>query len=85
MSPMMPRRVARPWIAQLPVVTNSVFPNLCVIAYWLNVVKPDNTFSNDLKALLAKYPNVDPAAMGFARNWREEPLWRERHQGAAER
>ena len=76
LSPMMPRRVACPWIAQLPVVTNSLYPNLCVIAYWLNSVKPANTFSKDLKAILAKHPNVDPAAMGFTRNWREEPLWR---------
>ena len=74
-SPKLPRRVSRPWITQMPTVTNSLYPNLCAIAYWLNVIKPDNTFIQDLKALLVKYPNVDPAAMGFSRNWRSEPLW----------
>ena len=62
-------------ITQMPTVTNSLYPNLCAIAYWLNVIKPDNSFIQDLKALLVKYPNVDPAAMGFSRNWRSEPLW----------
>lgn len=62
-------------ITQMPTVTNSLYPNLCAIAYWLNVIKPDNSFMQDLKALLVKYPNVDPAAMGFSRNWRSEPLW----------
>ena len=75
LSPMMARRMPKPWITELPRVTNSIYPNLCCIAYWLNSVEPNNTFVTDVKALLAKYPNVDPAAMGFPRNWRNEPLW----------
>ena len=43
--------------------------------YWLNTINPANTFVKDIKALLAKYPVVDPAAMGFPRGWQNEPLW----------
>jgi len=33
------------------------------------------TFVADLKALLEKYPTVNPIAMGFPQGWQEEPLW----------
>ena len=45
------------------------------MVYWLNNIKSDNTFIADFKNLLIKYPNVDPAAMGFPRGWQNEPLW----------
>jgi len=28
------------------------------------------------KALVAKYPTVDPAAMGCPQGWQQEPLWK---------
>ena len=31
--------------------------------------------ANDIKALVTKYPVVDPMAMGFQRDWQNEPLW----------
>ena len=46
--------------------------------YMLNVLKPNNTFSQDLTTLLGKYPNVDILAilaMGFPIDWLEEALW----------
>ena len=74
-SPKMPQRVPNAWITTMPSVPNSLYPNLCCIIYWLNVVVPTNTFVADFKKLLYKYPNVDPAAMGFPRGWQNEPLW----------
>ena len=74
-SPMMPQRVPNAWITITPPVPNSLYPNLCCIAYWLNVVVPNNSFVKDFKSLLAKYPHVDPAAMGVPRGWQNEPLW----------
>jgi RNase H-fold protein (predicted Holliday junction resolvase) len=47
-----------------------------MIAYLLNVIKRNNGFAQQLKALLAKYPNVDTRAMGFPVDWKDEPLWR---------
>jgi hypothetical protein len=42
----------------------------------LNVIKRNNGFTQQLKALLAKYPNVDIRAMGFPADWLDEPLWK---------
>jgi hypothetical protein len=30
---------------------------------------------NKIESLLRDYPNIDIAAMGFPRNWKNEPLW----------
>lgn len=30
----------------------------------------------NFKSLLVSYPQVDPAAMGFPKDWDSEPLWR---------
>lgn len=75
-APMLPKkRMPLPWISSIPVSTKSLYPHLCCIAYWLNAIDPQNTFTSDIKALLAKYPTVDPAAMGCPRGWQQEPLW----------
>ena len=42
----------------------------------LNSIDSQNTFTSDIKALLAKYPSVDPTAMGFVKDWQNEPLWK---------
>ena len=55
--------------------SDKLYPHLCYIAYWLNSITPSNTFTKDIKNLLEKYPVVDPAAMGFPRGWKNEPLW----------
>jgi hypothetical protein len=41
----------------------------------LNVIQPNNNFAEDLKALMIKYPSVDPNALGFKDNWEHEDLW----------
>ena len=54
----------------------TIYPHLCYIAYWLNSINPANTFTKDIKTLIARYPVVDPAALGCPRGWQDEPLWR---------
>ena len=73
--PVFPRRTTLPWITNRNIHPYKLYPHLCYIAYWLNAINPTNTFTKDIKALLAKYPVVDPAAMGFSRGWHNEPLW----------
>ena len=53
----------------------SLYAQLCCIAYWLNAVDTKNTFVGELKTLLLRNPSIDPAMMGFPTNWRQEPLW----------
>ncbi|MBQ9877354.1 MAG: Abi family protein [Bacteroidales bacterium] len=56
--------------------TAHVYATLCMIKFLQDTVKPTNTFSVRLQALLDNYPIVDPAKMGFPTNWREDPLWK---------
>jgi len=73
--PILPRRTTLPWITNRTILPYKLYPHLCYIAYWLNAINPANTFTQDIKTLLAKYPVVDPAAMGMPRGWQSEPLW----------
>ena len=43
--------------------------------YLLNIVQPENRFTQQLENLFIKYPNVDLNALGIKQNWRDEPLW----------
>ena len=74
--PILPRKTALPWITNRNIHPYKLYPHLCYIAYWLNAIDPSNTFTEDIKTLLLKYPVVDPAAMGFPRGWQNEPLWK---------
>ncbi len=74
-NPSLPSRLPNTWITNRQLTPDKLYPHLCYIAYWLNSINPTNTFTKDIKALLAKYPVVDPAAMGMPRGWLEEPLW----------
>ncbi len=73
--PNLPSHLPHPWISNQQVNRDKLYPHLCYIAYWLNSINPSNTFTKDIKALLKKYPVVDPAAMGFPRGYENEPLW----------
>ena len=52
-----------------------LYAQLCCIAYLTNAIHPNNTFKQELKTLLEKYPIVDITAMGFPKAWHNEPLW----------
>ncbi len=46
--------------------------------YLLNIISPDNHFTEKISALLEKYLSVDSCAMGIKPNWKGEPLWSNR-------
>jgi len=48
---------------------------LCMIQFLLLSINPYNTFTEDLKQLLSKYPQIDINVMGFPSDWEHEPLW----------
>lgn len=48
----------------------------CLQSWLASLTIVRNTFTSDFKALLAKYPNVDSAAMGCPQGWQDNPLWR---------
>ena len=74
-SPQAPKTTTNTWITDKNVRTNKTYFMLCMIRYLLQTVNPNTTFSDRLKQLFAKYPNVDAKAMDFPINWEREPLW----------
>ena len=73
--PQMPVRMPNAWITNMSFPCESLYPQLCCIAYWLNSIYPDNSFGTDIKALFHKHPSVCPNLMGFPKGWEEEKLW----------
>lgn len=63
------------WIRDRHFQPFKLYPILCCIVYWLNAIDPTNTFVADFKALLLKYPIVNPVLMGFPTSWGNEALW----------
>ncbi len=67
-----------PWLKDVPNVNehHKLYVHLSIMKYLLNIIKPDNLFSNNIMSLLDKYNNIDIKALGFRNNWYNEPLWR---------
>ncbi len=76
MLPQIPKKLPNKWLKNTNITNDRSYAIICCLAYWLNAVNNTNTFKSDLKKLLAKYPSVDPSAMGFPKGWKHEPLWR---------
>lgn len=73
--PLLPHRLPYSWVETSGLMTQKLYPQLCVLAYLENAIHPLNTFVGDLKRLLCRYPNVDVSAMGFPPDWENQPLW----------
>lgn len=76
MIPQLPKTMTEHWIVNTKLDAHKLYVQLCCIVYWQNSIYEDNDFVENFKLLLLKYPNVDITAMGFPKNWEEEPLWR---------
>lgn len=65
------------WISDVPPVNehHMLYVHLCCMKYLLNHIHRENHFTQRLVALLNKYPNIDPRALGLKLNWNLEPLW----------
>lgn len=75
-SPILPRKPRKQWLRNKPSdEATSTYVILSVIVYLLQTVNPKTTFKQKIRDLLAAYPTVDKAAMGFPRNWEDERLW----------
>lgn len=75
LTPMNPRRTTHAWII-LPSNPLRVYYDLCIIKYFLDTISPNNDMGQKLRDLLAAFPLVDPAPMGFPEGWENEELWK---------
>ena len=66
------------WIDISDVEPSRLYALLCCILYWVDNIIPENTIRANIMNLLEKNQNIDPSAMGFPANWKEEPLWENR-------
>ena len=72
--PTLPLRMTGRWIT-LPTDTLRIYFDLCIIKYFLDIISPQNDMKAKIDTLLANYPAIDTAAMGFPQGWENEPLW----------
>lgn len=73
-TPYLPNKPRKAWIEK-QVANNRSYFMLCMVKYLLATVNPGNSFTEKVKQLFVKYPNIDNKAMGFTDNWDDEPLW----------
>lgn len=75
-SPTEPKRMKFGWIDPSRTDKRRMYYRICMIRYFLYTVSPNNNFKDKLKTLLAAYPNIDTAAMGFPFDWEKENIWK---------
>lgn len=76
-SPKLLAKPPLPWVKDVPKENEfmKLYVHLCCMKYLLNIVHPQNSFTDCIVALLKKYPNVDPNALGLKKDWQNEALW----------
>ncbi|MBL7969664.1 MAG: Abi family protein [Prolixibacteraceae bacterium] len=63
------------WLKNQKVDNRKVYYVLSMLLYLLQTLDNGHSLTEDFSLLLQKYPNIDPAAMGFPSSWATEPLW----------
>ncbi|MBJ7882089.1 Abi family protein [Gelidibacter salicanalis] len=74
--PIKPQNTSKCWIDDSQVSNKKVFFILSMMLFLMQTINPQNSLVFRFKELLAEYPNIDTAAMGFPSNWESEDLWR---------
>ena len=77
MMPILPSFLPNPWISEKPKINNKLYAVLCCLIYWLKAIDPKHPIVEDFKRLLVRYPMIDPFAMGFPKNWKEQCIFDE--------
>ncbi len=75
-TPTVPKKITHAWISP-SIPQNRTFFDICIIKWFIDIVSPHNDMKGHLKQLLADFPMIDVQAMGFPKNWLEEPLWKD--------
>lgn len=75
-----PKLLSKPpheWVEDVPKQHEfqKLYIHLCLLKYMLNIIQPENKFTERLNNLFETYKNVDPDALGMKENWQQEALW----------
>jgi abortive infection bacteriophage resistance protein len=74
--PTIPRCRKHPqWHGPVPITDDRLFGAMTVLHYLLKQVAPHSQWRTRWEHLLAQYPDVPIAQMGFPSNWQDSPLW----------
>lgn len=74
--PIIPRIAQYPaWHTPVKVENKRMFAVLTICQYSLRRIAPQSGWLNRLQQLLADFPNVPTASMGFPANWTACPIW----------
>jgi abortive infection bacteriophage resistance protein len=76
-----PRDGYTDWHDPVRITNNRVFAVLTICRYCLKIVAPQSRWPQDFKKLLAQYPTVPLADMGFPDQWKQSPIWADLYEG----
>ena len=74
-TPMQIKKSNRAWISP-SVSPKRIFYDICILKWFIDIIVPNNDMKAHLKVLITQYPNVDITAMGFPKDWENEPIWK---------
>lgn len=74
--PRYPISPANQWLKDIKIDNHKVHYVLSMLLYLLQSLDNGHSLREDFKKLLKKFPNIDPAAMGFPIRWIEEEIWK---------
>ena len=73
--PEKPKNTTNQWLNNRDISNKKIYFALSIIIYLMNSINPNHTIPQKFNILLEKYANIDPKAMGFPKDWKDEPLW----------
>lgn len=72
-----PKKTKYKWIDTSFTDKHKMYYRICMIRYLLRTISPNNSFKENIIALLDKYQGIDIKAMGFNNAWLLDPFWNE--------
>ena len=75
--PHLPKKLPLEWIGISALRPMKLYAQLCYLAYMEQSICPNSDFKEGIIALLCDKSQTITKAMGFPKNWQEEPLWKE--------
>jgi abortive infection bacteriophage resistance protein len=78
--PTKPKLLHKPpfkWIINVPPQNeqNKLYIHICCMKYLFDAVDLSNNLNLRFQDLFKRYPNIDPNALGFPKNWGKESFW----------